>query len=271
MFYHCARCEEQLVGNEKQPLGHDYGDPTITFTADGKSARATWQCLRDESHFAERDCVVNWEVVSPATYDVPGTTKYTAVADFEDLPYGSSVLELQDVPVLEYPFGAAVIAFSEDGKSATAVWTSKTDPNAVVELSGPAVASVERPGTCTEMGVTKYTVTFDADANLGLPAAVAETFRADIPATWHNYEDHVCVDCGHLYGDVNSNGSITIVDAQIAYDVANNIYSQHELCEVLQHHSDVTGPEGISDGTVDAQDAFAIMVRLLRGAWGLAS
>ena len=62
-------------------------------------------------------------------------------------------------------------------------------------------------------------------------------------------------------GDVNSNGILNIVDAQIAYDIATtDMYKTREDYAAMYAAADVDW-----DGAVDAKDAFAIQYAALRG------
>lgn len=63
-------------------------------------------------------------------------------------------------------------------------------------------------------------------------------------------------------GDVNGNGSVNIVDAQLAYDIATNKEGIQDLPDYqsMAKRADVTG-----DGTVDAADAFSIQYAIHHG------
>lgn len=66
------------------------------------------------------------------------------------------------------------------------------------------------------------------------------------------------------YGDINGNGKINIVDAQIALDIAKgNVYTGSKaLSQTALLAADVNG-----DGVVDAKDAFAIQIYVHFGAF----
>ena len=66
-------------------------------------------------------------------------------------------------------------------------------------------------------------------------------------------------------GDVNCNGLLSIVDAQVAYDIANGGHAGRHDLAWMRSRADVTGPAGAPDGAVDAQDAFAIQRAALLG------
>lgn len=82
----------------------------------------------------------------------------------------------------------------------------------------------------------------------------------------HYYEQGFCVECGAMWGDLNGNGLVNVVDAQIAYDVANGTYGSYGSNAALWALADVTGPYGHPDGTTDAQDALAIQFFALTNA-----
>ena len=67
-------------------------------------------------------------------------------------------------------------------------------------------------------------------------------------------------------GDINGNGSISVVDAQIAYDMATGKYQSLTNPASMNAwlRADVNG-----DGSLDATDAFAIQSAMLRGWSGI--
>ena len=86
-----------------------------------------------------------------------------------------------------------------------------------------------------------------------------EAASENTPAKGHRFEGMVCADCGTHLGDVNGNGAVNIVDAQIAYDIAaHNKYNGIEAYAAYCKAADVTGADGAPDGAVDAVDAFRI-------------
>lgn len=64
-----------------------------------------------------------------------------------------------------------------------------------------------------------------------------------------------------LDGDVNGNGALNVVDAQIAYDIATtDFYKDRQDYADMRARADFTW-----DSEVDASDAFAIQYAALRG------
>lgn len=56
----------------------DYDNPEFNWSKDRKSCTVTYYCKNDMSHTVTYDCDVTSEVVTPATCENKGTTKYTA-------------------------------------------------------------------------------------------------------------------------------------------------------------------------------------------------
>ncbi len=70
---------------------------------------------------------------------------------------------------------------------------------------------------------------------------------------------------GVAQGDVSMNGSIDIVDAQIAYDIAKGLYQDDP--QYLQRYALAEVNE---DATVDAADALAIQYFVHHGSFSVA-
>ena len=65
-------------------------------------------------------------------------------------------------------------------------------------------------------------------------------------------------------GDINKNGNVNIVDAQLAYDIARGVYTDFKaITQEGYLKADVNG-----DASVDAADAFAIQYYALYGKFG---
>lgn len=75
----------------------------------------------------------------------------------------------------------------------------------------------------------------------------------------------------YTLGDVNANKKINIVDAQIVYDLATDVYekdySKFKLPTGWTIATLLSAADANNDGEVDAADAFAVQGYALRGAW----
>ena len=70
-------------------------------------------------------------------------------------------------------------------------------------------------------------------------------------------------------GDVNCNGRLNVVDAQLAYDIALGKHTELPEYATMRSRADVAGaPDGGPDGNITANDAFAIQYAALHG-WGV--
>ena len=79
----------------------------------------------------------------------------------------------------------------------------------------------------------------------------------------------VRLNCGYRFGDANNNGTVNIVDAQLAYDMIpeKNPYTELSDYKKMRACADVNGVDGLRRGDLilDAVDAFAIQSATLRG------
>ena len=114
--------------------------------------------------------------------------------------------------------------------------------------------------SCTEPGLK----------TVSCKACGATRVDVAVPALGHHFDGLVCEDCDTHLGDVNGNGVVNIVDAQLAYDIATkNLYADCESARAYRTAADVTGPLGKPDGFIDANDAFAIQYVVHHG-WNAA-
>ncbi len=75
-------------------------------------------------------------------------------------------------------------------------------------------------------------------------------------------EDHAIQEFAYD-GDLNLNGKVNIVDAQIAYDLACGVYTDFAQVSMQQW---IAGDVN-NDGALDAADAFAIQYKVHHGAF----
>ena len=85
-----------------------------------------------------------------------------------------------------HAWGEPQWTWSEDGQSAEALFTCMTD-GATTTLSGQAVGQETTPATCTESGITTYTVTVQLE---GTDYSTSRDV-ADIEPLGHSFTDYV--------------------------------------------------------------------------------
>ncbi len=161
-------------------------------------------------------------------------------------------------PALGHAYGEATVEFNADHQTATATWACSRNCGHAVTAQGPVESKEELAATCFTNGKRVYTASItSADGNMTAQGSENET----VAALGHDYQDGTCSRCGNVHADVNNNGTISIVDAQIAYDIARlHCYEDQEFYKAFCDSADVTGGDkGTPDGKVFAEDAWRIM------------
>ena len=170
---------------------HAWGEPTWSWSEDGKTANATFTCQNDGSHQATEDAVVTSAVKTPATCTEAGVTTYTATVEFNGKTY-TSTKDITDIPATGHDYGEPAWSWLEDGTKATVTFTCKNDGSHQVAEDAAVTSAVKMPATCTEAGVTTYTATVEFNGK----TYTSTKDVADIPATGHEFEGGLCSVCG---------------------------------------------------------------------------
>ena len=136
------------------PIKHTYGKPVFTWSADGKTCKATYTCTGCKKKVTSK-CKVTSKVKTKATCTKKGVTTYTATSG----KY-SSTNNVADIPInaKAHSYGAPVFKWSADGKTCTATYTCKTC-NKKVTSKCKVTSKVKTKATCSKKGVTTYTAT----------------------------------------------------------------------------------------------------------------
>ncbi len=197
-----------------------------------------------------------WETVKEATCDAAGSERRVCAND-------STHVETREIAQLTHEWLTPVVFFDVDYKSAVAIWTCARDATHKHTEICTVEKQEKRAATCFECGEYVYKATAVIS---GTTPLVVKAVSEKIPATGHKFDGMTCADCKTHLGDVNGNGIIDIVDAQIAYDIATrNSYVDLDAYDAYCTAADVTGENGKPDGCVDAQDAFRIQYVLHHG------
>ena len=70
--------ETQQIQVDLDALGHSYGAPTYEWSTDHKTCTAKRVCIRNAEHIESETVDANVEVLSPATYEAGGESRFTA-------------------------------------------------------------------------------------------------------------------------------------------------------------------------------------------------
>ncbi|MGN0152452.1 MAG: fibronectin type III domain-containing protein [Wujia sp.] len=177
---------------------HTYGEPTFTWSDDGKTCEAVFECVDgdDEKHVTAS---VTGEVKTEATCQAMGTTTYTATVLFRGKAY-QDTKDVQDIAMADHKKvttkkaatnkadGKIVTACSECGevfstttikkiKSVTLTYTSRTYTG---ELLKPGVIVKDSAGKT--ISKSYYTVSYKNNRNVG-KATVTIKFKGNYSGT----------------------------------------------------------------------------------------
>ena len=107
---------------EKKP--HAYGEPTFSWSEDGKSAQVIFTCENDATHKVSHDATVTSEVKIEATCNDKGTTTYTAKYIDADKVYSAEgkaytdTKDVADIPADEKLHEESDILYTGEGEKA---------------------------------------------------------------------------------------------------------------------------------------------------------
>ena len=202
-------------------LGHDWDEPTYSWSEENTQARATRVCRRDPSHIDTETVDTKYEEIMKPTCTTMGIGGYTAVfenpafqeqtkkvdipalghdwSDWEviDEPTceepGHNVrycsrcndFEVEEIPALGHDWDEPMYSWSEDYTEARAECICKRDRSHVLIETVPTKYEEIAKPTCTTIGIGVYTAVFKN------PAFKEQTMRVEIPALGHDWGDWV--------------------------------------------------------------------------------
>ena len=176
---HCSKCGKVFVAQTTTAaLGHSYGAPTYSWSADGKSCTAKTVCSRNSSHVVTQTGTITSAVTTAATCEGKGTTTYTA--KFTNSNFTTQTKAVVDIPALGHSYGTPTYSWSADGKSCTAKTVCSHNSSHVVTQTGTITSAVTTAATCEGKGTTTYTAKFTDNKFTTQTKAVE-----DIPALGH--------------------------------------------------------------------------------------
>ena len=178
---HCSKCGKVFVAQTTTAaLGHSYGAPTYSWSADGKSCTAKTVCSRNSSHVVTQTGTITSAVTTAATCEGKGTTTYTA--KFTNSNFTTQTKAVVDIPALGHSYGTPTYSWNADGKSCTAKTVCSRNSSHVVTQTGTITSAVATAATCEGKGTTTYTAKFTNSNFTTQTKSVV-----DIPALGHSY------------------------------------------------------------------------------------
>ncbi len=164
--------------------GHEWGDPTYTWSEDNGTVTATLPCTDDPTLTVTETVETTWEWVEgkEATCAEPGEKIYTA-------HFGNTRFEDQTktvaVEALGHDWGEPTYAWATDHSACTATSVCKRDESHILTENATITSEVTKAATCETAGEKTYTATFANTAVEGL--FETQTATEAIPATGHDW------------------------------------------------------------------------------------
>ena len=141
----CKVCNHKSSGGGIDPLDHDYGEPTWTWTVTDPSATATFTCTRSACAHMENVKAVVSSVTEAANCIKDGKTTYTAKAFLGEGEYTAT-------KVVPFP-ATGIHDYDEDGVCKNCGHVNTSDHTHVYKMENGEVKS---KATCTVGGLTSY-------------------------------------------------------------------------------------------------------------------
>lgn len=133
---------------EIDALGHDWGEPTYTWSDDMSSVTATRVCKRDAAHVETETAQTTEAVAKPATCEQAGTRTYTAT--FENAAFEAQSKEAE-IPALDHTPGSPV---RENEVAATDTAEGSYDEVVYCTICGEELSRVKK--TVPKLDVTYF-------------------------------------------------------------------------------------------------------------------
>ncbi len=231
-------------------LGHDWSEPTYTWSTDHKSVTARFVCNRVATHIED---VVITEGITSSVTTAPSATQdgvrtYTVSFSFGDKTYTATTTEV--IPALGTGFGGTVKSFG-----------SKTE-EIILTLTGN--------------GFEQKDIVTGNDTTYAFESVPVGTYTLTVSKLNHATRTYTDVVVGvetagpdveiKLLGDLNGDGKVTTFDAARVNSHARGV-SQLSGYDLVV--ADVLGPDGGPDGQVTTADAGRINThaRKIRLLW----
>ena len=188
-------------------LGHSWGTPTYTWSTDNSQVTATRVCGRDSNHVQTETVNTTATVVTAATCEGSGTTKYTAT--FANSAFATQTKNVT-VGALGHSWGAPTYTWSSDNTTVTATRVCGHN-SSHTQTETVSVTYADSYPNCTSNGTRTYT-----SAAFTNSAFTAQTKTASLTPQGHNLtswasangrEERYCQRTGCTYREYRVTGT----------------------------------------------------------------
>ena len=153
----CPDCKEYFY-EDLPPVGHEWGEPTYSWSSDCSSVTATVTCMRDKTHTVTETVKTTAKVTKKATLDAMGETTYTA--EFKNSAFKTQTKTLENVEKLSPDWKEPTYSWSKDYSSVTAKRVSRVDSSVVEEETVATTSNKTKDASCDSDGEIVYTAVF---------------------------------------------------------------------------------------------------------------
>ena len=171
----CTVCGAESEG----PIGHDWAEPTYTWSSDNSAVTAKRICKNDSTHVESENVKTSSRVTTAATCTTKGKTTYTAT--FSNSAFSTQTKAVENIAATGHKWGSVSYTWSADNSSCTAKHTCSVCGKTESETA-KSTSRVTTAATCTTKGQTTYTATFSNSAFSTQTKAVE-----NIAATGHKW------------------------------------------------------------------------------------
>lgn len=206
---------------EVPAIGHDYQQPTYTWSDDNTTVTATMVCKNNSAHTITETVHTTESVKKEPTCETKGTKTYTAV--FGNSLFTTQTKDVENIPVLGHSYAEPTYVWASDYSSVKATIVCENDPEHTVTETVRTTNRGTKEPTCEEKGETTYYATFTNPAFHVDPKTVE-----DIPAKGHDWGDPT-------YTWINNNSQL------VAKVVCRNDF-RHTKTMTVNTTSEVTTP-----------------------------
>jgi len=188
-YYECENCGKlfkddkgteatTLKETEIEPLGHEWGTPTYTWSANGEEVVGVAICGRNPAHIVV-ETVKPEKAETPATCTEAGEATYTAT--FKKEPFKTQK-KTETIPALGHDWDEINYVWADDNSKVTATAVCKRDSAHNVEETADTTEEVITNATCLTEGVKTLTATFTEEP------FTTQTKTVVIPAKKHDWD-----------------------------------------------------------------------------------
>ena len=177
-FENTAFTVQTKTVDDVSALGHEWGAPTYTWSADNSKVTATRICAHDAEHVETETVNVTFKITKAATCEVKGETTYTSAA-FENTAFTVQTKTVDDVPALDHEWGVPTYTWNADNSRVSAERICLRDENHRETETVETTSEVTKEPTFEDVGETTYTAIFENAAFTVQTRTVADIEKLD--------------------------------------------------------------------------------------------